>query len=456
LITYQIFRPMFLKGIGLPPHHAPEHDPDHEPTPEQVKQAEMDEYQRTRPLTRVDWQRMAVIIILAVFAIAFWVAFEQAGSSLNLFAKNQTDREVQGFEFPATWYQSINPAAIVIFAPVFAWLWVWLGRRGWEPSTPVKFAIGLMLLSVAYVVMIFGAFDAGNPVTLKLDDAPAAVKTTIVQQAGTSEIEKITELTWETEEKFYVAEWTENKIDDAAHSKENRDKANRGGENQNPEKAVRILTDATGKLLNKQTNVAYAQNNDSKDAADTQPSERRVTIDQVPAPVRAQILQQAGDGEPQTITRLNRNGEDFYQVEWTDNGKARDALIASTGTLWEMTTAGYEKVGRARPHYLLMLYLLVTWGELCLSPVGLSMVTKLSPARYTSVMMGLYFGTYFVANLTAGYVAAFSKNIEAGEVFTLIGGQADFFLFLFAVPLAVGLIVLALSSVIKRMMHGLH
>ena len=110
----------------------------------------------------------------------------------------------------------------------------------------------------------------------------------------------------------------------------------------------------------------------------------------------------------------------------------------------------------AQPHWLLIMYTMVTMGELCLSPVGLSMVTKLSPARYTSLMMGLYFGTYFVSNLAAGYLASFSKKIENGEVFTLIGGQADFFLVLAVVPAIIGLIVLALSPIIKRMMHGLH
>ena len=84
------------------------------------------------------------------------------------------------------------------------------------------------------------------------------------------------------------------------------------------------------------------------------------------------------------------------------------------------------------------------------------MVTKLSPARCTSQMMGLYFGTWFLSNLAAGYVASFSERVAAGEVFTLIGGQADFFLFLFVLPLVVGVIVLAVSPVIKRMMHGLN
>jgi len=102
-------------------------------------------------IRRVVWQRIAVILILAgIGNVVFWTAFEQAGSSLNVFAKNATDRSLGGFfgaeGFPASWYQSVNPLAILVFAPVFAWLWVFLDRRGRDPSTPVKFAWGLFLL----------------------------------------------------------------------------------------------------------------------------------------------------------------------------------------------------------------------------------------------------------------------------------------------------------------------
>ncbi len=290
LIVYSIFRPLYLKGIGLPPHHQVEHDEGHQPTAEQIEQAKADEYERTRPLTRVDWDRIGVILILSLFMVVFWAAFEQAGSSMNVFAKIRTARTLPWLSgilpeawydavnpFPATWYQSVNPAAIVVFAPVFAWLWVRLDRRGLQPSTPVKFSLGLLLMSAGYVAMIFGALQA-------------------------------------------------------------------------------------------------------------------------------------------------------------------------------------HAAGKAGPHWLLITYVVVTWGELCLSPVGLSMVTKLSPARYTSMMMGLFFFFIALANLSAGYFASFSESFarrgEAGEGW--LAGQADFFLILAVVPGVVGLVVLALSPALKRMMHGLH
>ena len=95
-------------------------------------------------------------------------------------------------------------------------------------------------------------------------------------------------------------------------------------------------------------------------------------------------------------------------------------------------------------------------GELCLSPVGLSMVTKLSPVKIRSLMMGIWFTSNAVSNLVAGFLFAYSSKIEKGDYFVWLGGKADFFLVLVIAPVAAGIIVLALSPMLKRMMHGLH
>ena len=154
LFFYQIFRPRYLKGIGLPPHHEPEHARGREPTPEEIEQAKRDEYEATRRFNKVDLERIGVILILAFIGnIFFWTAFEQAGSSMNVFAKTSTDRTLggllEGEGFPASFYQSANPLAILLFGPVFAWLWVWLNKRRLNPPTPMKFSLGLFLLGTA-------------------------------------------------------------------------------------------------------------------------------------------------------------------------------------------------------------------------------------------------------------------------------------------------------------------
>jgi len=99
-------------------------------------------------------KRIVVIFILFIFASIFWAAFEQAPTSLNLFAKDFTNRRIFGWEVPATWFQIVNSLFIVIFAPVFAALWLKLSRRGINLSSPAKFALGLLLGGVGFALMI--------------------------------------------------------------------------------------------------------------------------------------------------------------------------------------------------------------------------------------------------------------------------------------------------------------
>ena len=261
MTAYQTFRSRYLDGIGMPPERTTKAAP---AAPQ-------------RKLSRVEWQRIGVILVLAfVGNIAFWTAFEQAGSSMNVFAAQQTDRTLWGLldaAFPATWYQAVNPAVVIIFAPVLAWLWVFLGRRNADPSTPMKFAIGLWLLGLAFLAMVFGAIEA-------------------------------------------------------------------------------------------------------------------------------------------------RDG------------------------------------GLAGPHWLLITFVVYTWGELCLSPVGLSMVTKLAPARLQSMLMGVWFFSFSLSNLLAGLVARYSVRLESGASTFFIEGLPGFYLLLVVMPVAVGVLIWLVSPVLRRWMHG--
>lgn len=109
-------------------------------------------------LTGDEKKKIGVIAALFVFSAIFWSGFEQAGSSLNLFAERYTDREIFGWLMPASWLQSVNPIFIITLAPVFGWLWVWLAKKNLEPSTPVKFALGLIFLGFGFLIMMFASY----------------------------------------------------------------------------------------------------------------------------------------------------------------------------------------------------------------------------------------------------------------------------------------------------------
>ena len=108
-------------------------------------------------LTIEEKKRCAVIFVLFIFAAAFWGAFEQAPTSLNLFAADFTDRNVFGFEVPVLWFQSINSAFIILFAPVFAAIWVGMARRGTTLSDPAKFTVALVLAGIGFALMVIPA-----------------------------------------------------------------------------------------------------------------------------------------------------------------------------------------------------------------------------------------------------------------------------------------------------------
>ncbi|HAR06929.1 MAG TPA: dipeptide/tripeptide permease, partial [Cobetia sp.] len=99
---------------------------------------------RKTPLSREERDRIKVIMVLGLFTILFWAGFEQGGGLMALYAQDYTDRMLMGFEVPAAWFQSLNPLFIILLSPLLAGLWTRMDNR--EPSSPVKFAFGLIAL----------------------------------------------------------------------------------------------------------------------------------------------------------------------------------------------------------------------------------------------------------------------------------------------------------------------
>jgi POT family proton-dependent oligopeptide transporter len=230
-------------------------------------------------LSQVERRRVFALAIITVFVVFFWLAFEQVGSSLNLFAAQHTDRSVSGWmaalvprgEIPAAWFQAVNPLFVLLLAPLMAHLWHRMGARG--PNTATKMALGLLLLGGAYVIMV-------------------------------------------------------------------------------------------------------------------------------------------------------------------------TAAAASDGGI------------RVSPWYLVSFYFVYSLGELCFLPAGFSFVGQAAPARMASMLMGIWFTANFVANLLGGYLAGTIDQIERGELFRVLGGQADFFLIFVASCLTAGAMLGLLLPVVRRLMES--
>lgn len=240
---------------------------------------------------------VASIFIFMMFNAFFWLAFEQAGSSITLFTDRYTDTHIAGpnsWQMPTTWFQSVNPAIIFLFAPLFGILWTQLGKRGLNPPQPVKISMGLVLLGLGFVVLVLGA------------------------------------------------------------------------------RTIKVAT-----------------------------------------PVEA----------------------------------GQEAEVLAKASLF----------------YILGAYFLHTMGELCLSPTGLSYVTKAAPVRFVSLLMGIWFVSSFIANLAGGLIAAQTERIERGEIQLPWSGwgmgagtgstQADFF-FLFVVSsIGAGILILVLTPLLRKLMR---
>ncbi len=108
-------------------------------------------------LTNDERKGIVVILVLFIFSVVFWSAFEQAPTSLNLFARDFTDRTVFGWEMPASWFQSVESFFVILFAPMLAVLWTRLGSRGRDLSSPTKFSLGLALAGVGFLLMVAAA-----------------------------------------------------------------------------------------------------------------------------------------------------------------------------------------------------------------------------------------------------------------------------------------------------------
>jgi POT family proton-dependent oligopeptide transporter len=124
------------------------------------KRKDAPDFVPNKPLTRDEWKRVGAIFIFFLFTILFWAAYEQKGASLNLFTRDLVRRDVGGWTYPASWMQSVTGISVLILAPLFAMLWLRMGKR--QPSSPVKFTFGLIFIGLGYLLMVPASWLTGQ------------------------------------------------------------------------------------------------------------------------------------------------------------------------------------------------------------------------------------------------------------------------------------------------------
>ncbi|WP_035848474.1 peptide MFS transporter [Kitasatospora azatica] len=124
-------------------------------------------FKRDKDLSAAEQSKISGYIWFFVVAAVFWMIYDQSGSTLSVFADSSTNLSVFGWHFPSSWFQSLNPLYIMALAPVFAWAWVALARKAKNPSTTMKFAIGLLMIGASFIVMMLamGAASGGVKVS---------------------------------------------------------------------------------------------------------------------------------------------------------------------------------------------------------------------------------------------------------------------------------------------------
>lgn len=473
LLTYSFFRPKYLGPIGRKFRGAevPKTDNAEEPenAPKPVPTAKS-------PLTRVEIDRIAVILTLTFFCIAFWSVFEQAGTSLNIFANKETNRQV-----PKAVGQKIPG-----FLPNQADLAVKVAKRELETDLfELKQAIS--------------AFEDDSE---KVEDVEN-LSEYLLEQVCAKNFEELKSFIEANEDKFDPLELEafSEKLADVQESYDTgvslQKRANVARSRAGLEAlAVDLENFENAILAGEQENVAISEEiekqlPDKLDAART--ASKEVDEDRLRESLRTDVI---ASRQNQFLDNEKKNidvSEAIYTfpTTWYQSVNPLAVVIFAPlfGLLWGfLRRHGIEPStpmkfciglimlslaffflipgalqaahtnGNAAAYWLLGTYLLCTFGELCLSPVGLSMVSRLAPERYASLLMGIWFLSSAVAGYLSGKLAAVfgSSGAGAGRVsfwFGEQGGLADFFLIMALVPLCAGLIVFLLVPKLRKMMH---
>jgi POT family proton-dependent oligopeptide transporter len=387
--------------------------------------------------------RLLSILLMGIPVVAFWAAGEQAGNALNIWADKTTNRYLTtqaptppvytGSEesgvinpMPTTAFQSINPVAIFVLAPPFAFLWTWLARRGWNPSIPAKMAFGVLCASASMGIMAWAASYESGPTSVSYS-GPIPEGVFLNDQNQLCSKEKDGKLVpYHQGRLTYDPQTHEFHLRGVLSDLERDDIV---GATALPDyvKVLEVLQkqsqehdgNASEKLAHVPPgfNLDYSGLNKADEAG-----RRKVTFDPKQAVLEVHKYKLA----EKDIKALRVSGGD-------------QALRAAMDALY-LNSSRF----RVSSWWLFWSYVLVTVGELCLSPIGLSMVSKLAPARFATMLMGLWMLTSFYGNFIAGALGE-----QAGHT-----PPTTYFLQITIVLGVLSLVVFVLARLVTRLMHG--
>ena len=373
--------------------------------------------------------KSTVIFVLFFGAVLFWMGFEQSGNTINIWADTHTRLEIAGFAFPAEWFQSVNAFLIFTLGLPFAAMWVGLAKRGKEPPTALKMSVGLLLVGLAFIPMTLAAGSENATVTgVPLESLPPNVDLSKVN-AGRLQFDATKkELSTRGVLPVYAVNGTLAQALDPTYlaAVEALEKAAKNGTAQKP---VRF------ELKPLPAGWRFPQGEDEKK--------------------KLKLLDVAIEGASPTAHGVGNEKLEVLYDESSASFELRSAIDAPTkGNLLAAgapadlrdalrTLEKKSQAARVTGLYLFLFFLVSTLGELCLSPVGLSMVTKLAPARFASLFMGVWLLASSVAQYAGGTL---------GERWGAVTPSSYFSLFVWICG-AGAVALLLLVRPLRRLMH---
>ncbi len=495
LTTYSLLRPKYLPNVGLRKKKNVEPKAD----AENAESTAAPQPAAPAKLTKAEIDRVAVILTLTFFCIAFWSVFEQAGTALNIFAKKETNRQVPtavGSAFPGFLANQDELDAKILtneLRDALAVLDAEIAALPEADAAKLRAALFAKEIDIEAASALFAdplndeatQVEAGEVETAPTETAEAApaeiAETAPVETAENARPETLIAAFDAVASAYNEASFALNKANGA------RLKAGQEALALPISNFEALLVD--GKLrresLQAQVDEAAAGRADELAAASEEERDAILAGLEQDALKKRQATFLADEAKKlDKKTAIYTFPTTWYQsvnpfcvvifaplfnilwgflrrrgLEPSTPVKFGIGLVLLSVAFFFMVGGALHSVetgGNAGAYWLLCCYVFCTWGELCLSPVGLSMVSRLAPARYASMLMGVWFLSSAIAGYLSGYLAAWLGSGENGSVAFCFGrenGLADYFLLMALAPMVAGLIVFALAPKLRKMTH---